>query len=137
MLAFLSQLVEQGVDFVGLLQHGNEDETASRGKGSSGQQMQSSQEAEEDIDEALGKMTDDEERVTGAVEWRVYKQYLLGCGGVAFLMFLLVISIVLEVRLIPASLPLIQHLLTACRCSGLVPVHVPLVGLLVESCCRG
>ena len=45
-----------------------------------------------------GKLVDDEERKTGAVEWRVYGEYLLGCGGLPFLLFLFVISLCLEVR---------------------------------------
>ncbi len=44
-----------------------------------------------------GKLVEDEERITGAVKWSVYKKYLISCGGILFLCFLLTVSVLLEV----------------------------------------
>jgi hypothetical protein len=108
--------VEQGVDFVGLL---NTQHDEGKGKEVAGDhppedradEAQAPQASEgEDEAEMLkkGKLIDAEERKTGAVEWRVYVQYLLGCGGIPFLVLLFAISVCLEV----SSLPLASSLLS-------------------------
>jgi ABC-type multidrug transport system fused ATPase/permease subunit len=87
-----------------------------------------------------GKLIDDEERKTGAVEWRVYGEYLLGCGGVPFLLFLFVVSLCLEVRPPTNSPPtasteaaLFRVLSNKRQTTGSDAVREPVAGPLVQS----
>lgn len=93
------QLLDQGMDFVGLLNRGEE----ATADGNSAEDLPSSGVSAREDDDTCGddgnngRTTDDEERRTGAVEFRVYKQYMLGYGGVAGLLILLVLSLSFEV----------------------------------------
>jgi hypothetical protein len=111
-----AELVARGVDFVGLLNedqekvNGDDDVDQAKevngpaGQLTDGDEVEAEAEAAEESEaaekerKAKGKLIDDEERRTGAVEWRVYGQYLMGTGGIAFLMLMLAISLVFEVR---------------------------------------
>ncbi|ELR15339.1 ABC transporter transmembrane region domain containing protein, partial [Acanthamoeba castellanii str. Neff] len=109
-----AELVARGVDFVGLLNedqekvNGDDDVDQAKevngpaGQLTDGDEVEGEAEAAEESEaaekerKAKGKLIDDEERRTGAVEWRVYGQYLMGTGGIAFLMLMLAISLVFE-----------------------------------------
>src|SRR5690349_16850243 len=101
---FAWQLVEQGVDFVGLLQKPNEENDESEEEIALSAETEvdddhgSASRSPDDHDEMMkkGKLVDDEERETGAVAWSVYGQYLLGCGGIPLLVLLFIISVCLE-----------------------------------------
>ncbi|ELR16068.1 ABC transporter, ATPbinding domain containing protein [Acanthamoeba castellanii str. Neff] len=103
-----AELVARGVDFTRKKVNGDDDVDQAKevngpaGQLTDGDEIEGEAEAAEESEaaekerKAKGKLIDDEERRTGAVEWRVYGQYLMGTGGIAFLMLMLAISLVFE-----------------------------------------
>jgi len=102
------KLVAQGTNFMGLMKNsGNREQEESEEDKSKQLDPSDGREDEDEDEEAQrrvkGKLVDAEERQTGAVEWEVYWQYLLGTGGISFLFFMLAICLALEVTTAAAT----------------------------------
>jgi ABC-type multidrug transport system ATPase subunit len=109
-----AQLIARGVDFQGLLHDDREQQvidpagaliasdTIDQEGSEAGDEIEAavedSEEEEENERRAKGQLIGDEERQTGAVDWRVYWQYLVGAGTAWFLPLMLLISLASEVR---------------------------------------
>jgi hypothetical protein len=93
------ELASGGFDFARLLQENSGDVSSEAPKLESDHFSTRVKELKlskgDEADDGMGKLVDEEERKTGAVEFKVYKKYMLSTGGILFLLFLLLVSVLL------------------------------------------